>query len=57
MLIKGTLYAWITSSPAPADNDNLMIVLQIHGLCMGSQLIPGMLEPGYVVLLGNGASI
>jgi hypothetical protein len=33
---------------------NPIIVLEIPGMCMGSQLIPGRLEPGYVVLLRKG---
>jgi hypothetical protein len=47
------LYAWIKFSPAPTNDDNQMIVLDIHGMCTGSQFIPGRLEPGDVVLISE----
>lgn len=43
--------------PVLRDDDNSITVLEIPGLCTGSQLIPASLEPGYVLLLRNGASM
>jgi hypothetical protein len=43
--------------PTLPNDDKPMIVLEIPGFCMGSQLIPGRLEPGYVVLLRKGTSM
>jgi hypothetical protein len=43
--------------PTLPDDDKPMIVQEIPGLCMGSHLIPGRLEPGYVILLRKGVSM
>lgn len=41
--------------PTPTDADEPMIVLEIPGLYMSSQLIHGRLEPRKLLLCGKGA--